>query len=282
MSKERLNWHQAFYGAFQWELADYRDYLEFRYEEQLTTEPLRIDILVVKKKQNAPIAKNIAAIFRRDNVIEYKSPDDYVSVKSFNKTLAYCYLYASIHDLAITDISLTIVESRYPQKVIRYIKDAWGWEVEETESGIHQVRGAGMALPIQFIESRKLREDENRWITGLRRDLNALSLGKLLEGSTLHQEDALMREYLRVVLAANAKALEEVRNMGGMTIDQFLEEAGYIEKWLARGLAQGEARGRAQGVKETLELLQSGKTPEEILQMYDVPEFQALNDQAAP
>ena len=73
--------------------------------------------------------------------------------------------------------------------------------------------------------------------------------------------------------------------MGGMTIDQFLEEAGYIEKWLARGLAQGEAlgearglalgeargeaRGRAQGVKETLELLQSGKTPEEILQMYD-------------
>ena len=78
--------------------------------------------------------------------------------------------------------------------------------------------------------------------------------------------------------------------MGDMTIDQFLEEAGYIEKWLARGLAQGEAlgeargeaRGRAQGVKETLELLQSGKTPEEILQMYDVPEFQALNDQAAP
>ena len=43
--------------------------------------------------------------------------------------------------------------------------------------------------------------------------------------------------------------------MEDMTMDQFLEEAGYIEKWTAQGLAQGEARGRAQGVKEMLELL---------------------------
>ena len=81
-----------------------------------------------------------------------------------------------------------------------------------------------------------------------------------------------MRGYLQVVLAANVKTLREVRAMEDMTMDEFLEEAGYIAKWTAQG--------RAQGVKEALELLQSGKTPGEILQMYYVPEPQPLNDQA--
>ena len=80
LNTERLNWHLAFYSALQWELAEYRDCLEFRYEEQLTSEPLRIDILIVKKKPEAHITKNIAAIFRVENIIEYKGPEDYLSI----------------------------------------------------------------------------------------------------------------------------------------------------------------------------------------------------------
>jgi len=59
----RIAWHPAFVEAFQTELEDYRDVLTFTSEYQLTAEPLRIDLLVVKKKKGVRIEKNIARIF---------------------------------------------------------------------------------------------------------------------------------------------------------------------------------------------------------------------------
>ncbi|MDR2500865.1 MAG: hypothetical protein LBD37_07300 [Treponema sp.] len=67
MDGERINWHQAFYAALRLELDEYRDCLEFHTEHQLATAPLRVDALIIKKKPEAVIRKNIGAIFRRDN-----------------------------------------------------------------------------------------------------------------------------------------------------------------------------------------------------------------------
>jgi len=62
--KQNIHWHPAFVEALQKELESYKDALEFYPEFQLTTEPLRIDCVVIKKKKNVEIRKNIAAIFR--------------------------------------------------------------------------------------------------------------------------------------------------------------------------------------------------------------------------
>jgi hypothetical protein len=77
----KLQWHPAFFQAIQVELFDYRDYLEFTYEYHLTSEPLRIDLLIIKKKEDVVIHKNIARIFRTDNILEYKSPTSNRTVK---------------------------------------------------------------------------------------------------------------------------------------------------------------------------------------------------------
>ena len=71
---QQLPWHTAFYQAMQAELYDYRDSLLFESEHQLTTEPLRIDLLIVKKPRELVIEKNIARIFRTVNILEYKNP----------------------------------------------------------------------------------------------------------------------------------------------------------------------------------------------------------------
>ncbi|MDR2491025.1 MAG: hypothetical protein LBD20_06445 [Spirochaetaceae bacterium] len=68
MDGERINWHQAFYAALHMELDEYKDCLEFITEYQLATEPLRIDALIIKKKPEAVIRKNIGAIFRHESV----------------------------------------------------------------------------------------------------------------------------------------------------------------------------------------------------------------------
>jgi len=78
-------WHPAFIEALQMELRDNQDALEFHPEYPLTSEPLRIDCVVIKKAKDVIIRKNIAVIFREWNILEYKSPDDYVSVADFYK-----------------------------------------------------------------------------------------------------------------------------------------------------------------------------------------------------
>ena len=52
------------------ELDEYRDSLEFFPEYQLSSEPLRIDCVIIKKIRDVQIKKNIAAIFREINIRE--------------------------------------------------------------------------------------------------------------------------------------------------------------------------------------------------------------------
>ncbi|MDR1351708.1 MAG: hypothetical protein LBK05_00380, partial [Treponema sp.] len=54
---EKLQWHPAFLQALQLELIEYKNSLQFRYEYQLTTEPLRIDLLIIKKPRDLAIDK---------------------------------------------------------------------------------------------------------------------------------------------------------------------------------------------------------------------------------
>jgi hypothetical protein len=46
--KDRTNWHPAFSEALKASYRNYRDRLEFNVEHQLTTEPLRIDSIIIK------------------------------------------------------------------------------------------------------------------------------------------------------------------------------------------------------------------------------------------
>jgi hypothetical protein len=62
-------------------------------------------------------------------VIEFKSPDDYISVDDFSKTMAYCYLYAAFHPVPVTGLSLTLVWSGYPRSVAAHIRAVYGWEI---------------------------------------------------------------------------------------------------------------------------------------------------------
>ena len=79
MEKRRthvLQWHPAFYADIQIELEAEADLLIFENEHQLGTKPKEIDVLIVKKEQEVPVRKNIGRIFRKYNIVEYKSPTD--------------------------------------------------------------------------------------------------------------------------------------------------------------------------------------------------------------
>ena len=59
--------------------------MQFFKEYNLTDSPLRIDTLVIKKDQGVEIQKKIGRIFRWYNIVEYKGPEDSLSVNTFFK-----------------------------------------------------------------------------------------------------------------------------------------------------------------------------------------------------
>ena len=96
ISDKKIQWHPGFYVAAEIELRQNRADLEYHREYNLSKKPLQIDLLVIEKLKDVQIQNEIGKIFRRYNIIEYKSPDDGLTVDDFVKTLGYAYLYKGL------------------------------------------------------------------------------------------------------------------------------------------------------------------------------------------
>ena len=284
-SHSKLQWHPAFLQAIQMELLDYREYLEFKYEYQLTSEPLRIDLLIIKKPRELAINKNIARIFRSDNVVEYKSPEDYLSVKDFWKVYSYANLYAAITPgVDLSDVTLTFVGSRHPRALLRYLTGVRGYTVQETSPGIYRI--SGDYIPIQIIESKKLSEKENLWLKSLRDGLEKNSVRAIVKEEKKRGRETNIDAYMDVILRANPRVFVEVQTMAKRreTLEEVFTEAGLIPEWMERGRVQGRKEGKEQGREEGKEqglekgkeiiarnLLKMGMSVEEIAQATELP-----------
>jgi len=277
---EKHYWHPAFLQAIQHELFDYLDFLEFKYEYQLTSEPLRIDLLIIKKPKDLVIKKNIGRIFKAENIIEYKSPDDYLSIKDFLKVYAYANLYAAITpDVEFSDITLTFIESRYPRDLIKYLTNIRHYKIEETSKGIYNVQGD--YLPIQIIESKKLSDKENLWLRSLKYGLEIENADAIIKEGGKRTEKVPLDTYLYILLKTNARIFKELQHMAVRTrkkretFEEVFTEAGIIPEWMERGFKKGIVQGREEGLEQGNEegrekariqiaknLLAKGSTPE--------------------
>jgi hypothetical protein len=221
------------------ELRDYRDALEFHAEFQLTEEPLRIDCVVIKKTKDIEIKKNIASIFKEWNLLEYKSPGDYVSIADFYKVYGYACLYTSLKKVPITSLTLSFVESHHPLKLLKHFQNIRGYTVEETTEGIYTI--SGDILPMQIIDSRRLSADENLWLKSLSDELNSLEVTRISEEIIRHEKAARITAYLNVITQANAESIQEAMEMSRkLTLEQVIENTGLGAKWEARARAEGQ------------------------------------------
>jgi hypothetical protein len=254
LSEEYIAWHPAFVEAIQAELEEYKDVLEFHAEHSLTTEPLRIDVLVVRKRADVVIRKNIARIFREHNIIEYKSPDDYISLPNFQKVQAYAWLYASLENVPTQNLTVTLVESGYSRSVIQHLKTDLGCDVEESEPGIHVVKG--MPMLVQIIESKKLSTRENMWLRNLREVADVESFTEVLRAAQKRGKGARLKAYMHVLLtAANLDVVKEAKKMATTMelFEVFRDVFGFDEEWEEKVKEEGREEGREEGEKAGVE-----------------------------
>ncbi|MBS6643783.1 MAG: hypothetical protein KH366_09395 [Clostridiaceae bacterium] len=94
---------------------------------QLSIKPLLIDVLIIKVKKGGRIHKNIGKIFREYNIIEYKSPEDYLNINDYYKVLGYACLYQAdtekVCQISPEEITITFVCTHFPQKLMKYLTD---------------------------------------------------------------------------------------------------------------------------------------------------------------
>jgi hypothetical protein len=65
-------WHPGFLPVLYLDFQDYLPILHFEAEHHLTTKPLQIDVVVIKKEKNAVIDNPVGSLFRTYNLFEYK------------------------------------------------------------------------------------------------------------------------------------------------------------------------------------------------------------------
>ena len=143
-------------------------------EYALSTKPLLIDLLVIKKAQEVQIDNEIGRKFRSHNIIEYKSPNDRLSIENYLKTIGYAHLYFSItnknkkKDDAIKsfDITVTIVRVRKPKKLFRMLREEYGLPVTKRADGVYEVKDAFLGC-VQIVVTKELESQEHIWLTSL-------------------------------------------------------------------------------------------------------------------
>jgi hypothetical protein len=232
---------------------------------------LRIDVIIIKKDKDAVIDKNIASIFRGVNIVEYKSPDDSLTVADFHKVLAYAHLYYALQGgIGINDMTITLVAGKHPRELLKHLQKECYYKVEERWQGIYLVTGD--KLPVQIIETKQLSDTDNMWLSSLSNKLTVESLSRIMEEG--HGKVAHIAAFMYMVLHANVEVLEEIRMRNEKRFYQVLEQMGVAAEFEARGEARGEARAEARLLENNLKVAQKfirkGWSVEEIAEMFEL------------
>lgn len=66
-----IQWHPTFFADVQVELRKESEKLSFQSEYQLSKKPMEIDVLIIKKKTEEAIEKNIGRITKESSPITY-------------------------------------------------------------------------------------------------------------------------------------------------------------------------------------------------------------------
>lgn len=188
---------------------------------------MQIDELIIKVKDNETIQKNIGRIFRKYNIIEYKSPDDYLTVNDFYKVYGYCCFYQADTEnvLAILpeELTITFICNHYPRMMIQHLKKQRNLEIHQAGSGIYYITGD--EFPIQLLITKELDQEENLWLQSLRKDIkDTQEIEFLLKTYEEKKHSKLYQAAMDVITRANWAAMMEVKGNMCEALRELMED----------------------------------------------------------
>ncbi len=174
-SEIKRQWHGPFCSAVRLELVENKGDVDFYNEYNLSSKPLQVDLLVIKKTEDVSINNEIGRIFRGHNLMEYKSPGDKMNVDTYYKVLGYTCFYKAngsyVDSIKEDDITISFVREECPRDLLGYFRKN-GFTVEKKYPGIYYVTRKG-SFPMQVIVSGELDKELHIWLTSLTRNLQS-------------------------------------------------------------------------------------------------------------
>ncbi|MBR1741618.1 MAG: hypothetical protein IJ733_07055 [Lachnospiraceae bacterium] len=203
----KIQWHPGFVAAMNLELEENREDLFFEDEYNLNKRPLEIDLLVIKKTAGVKIKNEIGKFFRRHNLLEYKSPEDSLSVDTLYKVLAYAALYKSYGDtvdaISADDITVTLMREGNPEDLFLYLKEH-GAEISNPFCGIYYLEEKYL-FPVQIVVGKELDAASHVWLRALSAHMQKQEMWNFLETVSRITEQG-KREFADSVLEVSARA----------------------------------------------------------------------------
>ena len=251
---DKLQWHPAFCAAAGLEFHEDIERLELKPEYNLSKESIRIDLLIIKEGSTGQIKNEIGHIMRTYNVIEYKSPEDALTIDDFYKTVGYACLYKGygeyVDAVPINELTISIFREARPEKMFLTLQK-YGHKIEEKYPGIYYVT-EHLPFPAQIIVTQELEPGEHRSLRILSNHAKKEDVEEFLrkaEEMNTPRDRQNVEAVLQVSVKANDELYREIRRDANMCdalrelMKDDLEDARKLGE--SEGKAMGEVVGEA-------------------------------------
>ncbi len=216
-SPHKLQWHPAFYAAAGLELQANHQEIQMIPEYNLSKEPIRIDLLIIKNDGQAKKIENeIGHIMRKYNVIEYKSPEDSMTIDDFYKTVGYACLYKgygkTVNEIPLSELTVSLFREVYPRELLAMLEDA-GHHIEEKYPGIYYVTN-NLPFPAQIVVTKQLSPESHSSLRILSEHAEKSDIERFLQSVqqyTSPEDRNNIDAVLQVSVTANYDLYQEVR-----------------------------------------------------------------------
>lgn len=229
MEAASIQWHPGFYGAAELEFISNKGDLEFQREFNLSKEPLRMDLLIIKKLSDVRLENEIGHIFKKYNVVEYKNPDDALTIDDYYKTVGYACLYKglgeTVDEIPAGELTISIFRESYPREMFQAMKNL-GLEIEEHSPGIYYITGKQALFDTQIVVTRRLDKDTHRTLRVLSKNVKEEDVRAFVERMTQISEPGTknnINAVLQVSVSANKEIYEAIRRCDKVMCDALRE-----------------------------------------------------------
>ena len=284
-SPEKIQWHPAFAAAIGLEFKNDYEYVRIEQEHNLSKEPLRIDLLVLKvNNTERKFSNEIGHIMKTYNIIEYKSPEDSLNIDDYYKTIGYASLYKGmgkyVNRIPAREVTVSMFCTRKPVKMLNMLKKD-GAVIEQKFPGIYYITGNTL-FPVQIVVAKELDKQTHSSLRVLTDNADIEDVETFLQNSVKTNEP-WEREDIDAVLqasvSANKELYEAIRRDSGMCQELRELMKDEIEDAEKRAEKRGERRGERRGEKNggirkesiiVKNMYNNGITPEEISTMTNI------------
>ena len=264
-----IQWHPGFYGAAELEFLSNKGDLEFQREFNLSKEPIRMDLLIIKKLADVRIENELGHIFKKYNVAEFKSPDDALSIDDYYKTVGYACLYKglgeTVDQIPADELTISIFRESYPREMFEAMKNL-GMEIKEQYPGVYYISGKQALFDTQIVVTKQLDKETHRILRILSKHVREEDVRAFVEKAVQMSEPGDRNNVdavLQVSVSANKEIFEAIRRC-----DKVMCEA--LRELMKEDLEQREQETLLKTIKNLMDTTKW--TAEQVMVAMKIPE----------